>query len=240
MKAAIAPVKNVLTAQDAFDNLCTRGIGVPGLGLYHGPSGFGKTTSTTYLFNQVNGIYVRAMATDSASSLMSRIVGELGSSGMWRVNKMVDFTIEQMSMYERPLFIDEADYLMSDIRMLETVRDLYDNTEVPVILVGMDQIARRISSRKQFFNRISEWVEFRPADLDDVMTMADSLLDDGIKVEPELLDELRKASAGEARRIVIGLNQIERLAKMNELDYVTEAHWGNQPFHGVRRQIAAG
>ena len=28
MKAVIAPVKNVLTAQDAFDNLCTRGIGV--------------------------------------------------------------------------------------------------------------------------------------------------------------------------------------------------------------------
>lgn len=240
MKANIAPVKNVLAAQDAFDNLCTRGIGVPGLGLYHGPSGFGKTTATTYLFNQVNGIYVRAMATDSASSLMGRIVGELGSSGMWRINKMVDFTIEQMSMYERPLFIDEADYLMSDVRMLETVRDLYDNTEVPVILVGMDQIARRISSRKQFFNRISEWVEFRPADLDDVMTMADSLLDDGINVEPELLDELRKSSGGEARRIVIGLNQIERLAKMNELDYVTEAHWGNQPFHGAKRTLAMG
>ncbi|UTW12959.1 AAA family ATPase [Marinobacterium rhizophilum] len=238
MKAIVAPVKNVIATQNAFDSLYNRSYGVPGIGLIHGPTGFGKTTSVAYLFNQVNGVLVRARANDTSSSLLGRIVSELGAQPMSRNARMVDYIIEQMSMYERPLFIDEADYLMGDIKLLESIRDLYDATEVPVVLIGMDQIAKRISSRKQFFNRISEWVEFRPADLDDVIVMADCMLAGGIRAEAELLEQLRQAACGEMRRITIGLAQIEKLARANDLDVVTLEHWGDQPFHGLRRQVA--
>jgi hypothetical protein len=238
MKAIVAPVKNVISTQNAFDSLYNRSYGVPGIGLIHGPTGYGKTTSVAYLFNQVNGVLVRARANDTSSSLLGRIVSELGAHPMQRNAKMVDYIIEQMSMHERPLFIDEADYLMGDIKLLESIRDLYDATEVPVVLIGMDQIAKRISSRKQFFNRISEWVEFRPADLDDVMVMADCMLENGIQVEAELLEKLRQSASGEMRRITIGLSQIEKLARANELDVVTLEHWGDQPFHGLRRAVA--
>lgn len=235
MKAVVAPVKNVIATQTAFDSLCTRSYGVPGIGLIHGETGRGKTTAVAYLFNQVNGVLVRARANDTTSSLLGRIVSELGSAPMGRNSRMVDYIIEQMSMHERPLFIDEADYLMGDIKMLETIRDLYDATEVPVVLIGMDQIARRISTRKQFFNRISEWVEFKPADLDDVMTMANEMLEDDIRVDPDLLEQLRLSSNGEMRRITIGLAQIEKLARANDLDCVMPEHWGDMPFHGLRK-----
>ncbi|UTV30194.1 AAA family ATPase [Photobacterium atrarenae] len=234
MKSVVAPVKNVAATQIAFETLLQRSMGVPGIGLIHGPTGTGKTTATTYLYNQVNGVYVSARAHDTTISLTSRIVEELGAPPMYRISKCVDYIIEQMSMFERPLFIDEADYLMNDTRMLETVRDIYDGTEIPIILIGMDQIARRISTRKQFYNRISEWVEFRPADLEDVVTMADYLLDDGIKVDEELLDNLRMSSSGELRRITIGLSKIESLALANDLEIVTLDDWGDQPFHGLR------
>ncbi|ATG74345.1 DNA transposition protein [Zobellella denitrificans] len=234
MKNVVAPVKNVVAAQDAFDNLCNRSLGVPGIGLIHGETGYGKTTAVTYLFNQVNGIYVRALSADTPSSLLGRVMGELGAQPMARTARMVDYILEHMSMYERPLFIDEADYLMDDVKLLETVRDLYDCTEVPVVLIGMDQIARRISTRRQFFNRISEWVEFKPADLEDVQIAADAMLDDGIGIDVDLLDELRRQAKGEMRTIAIGLDKIERLAKANELDCVTLAHWGSQPFKNNR------
>lgn len=236
MKAVVAPVKNVIATQTAFDSLCTRSYGVPGIGLIHGDTGRGKTTAVAYLFNQVNGVLVRARANDTTSSLLGRIVSELGAAPMGRNSRMVDYIIEQMSMHERPLFIDEADYLMGDLKMLETIRDLYDATEVPVVLIGMDQIARRISERKQFFNRISEWVEFKPADLDDVMTMAGEMLEDGISVDPDLLEQLRLSSNGEMRRITIGLAQIEKLARANDLEYVMPDHWGDMPFHGLHKQ----
>lgn len=233
MKNVVAPVKNVVAAQDAFDSLCSRSLGVPGIGLIHGETGYGKTTAVTYLFNQVNGIYVRALSADTASSLLGRIMGELGAQPMARTARMVDYVLEHMSMHERPLFIDEADYLMDDIKLLETVRDIYDCTEVPVVLIGMDQIARRISTRKQFFNRISEWVEFKPADLEDVQIAASAMIDSRVTVEPDLLDELRRQAKGEMRTIAIGLDKIERLALANDLDYISLAHWGNQSFkHG--------
>ena len=233
MKNVVAPVKNVVAAQDAFDSLCNRSLGVPGIGLIHGETGYGKTTAVTYLFNQVNGIYVRALSADTASSLLGRIMGELGAQPMGRTSRMVDYVLEHMSMHERPLFIDEADYLMDDLKLLETVRDLYDCTEVPVVLIGMDQIARRISTRKQFFNRISEWVEFKPADLEDVQIAASAMIDSRVTIEPELLDELRRQAKGEMRTIAIGLDKIERLALANDLDHISLAHWGNQSFkHG--------
>ncbi|MGF1723342.1 AAA family ATPase [Photobacterium nomapromontoriensis] len=238
MKPVVAPVKNVSATQIAFSTLFQRAYGVPGIGLIHGPSGYGKTTTTTYLYNQVNGIYVSARAHDTTQSITSRIVEELGSEPCRNINKNIDFIIEQMSMYERPLFIDEADYMMGDVRMLETVRDLYDGTEVPVILIGMDQIARRISTRKQFYNRISEWVEFKPADLEDVQIMADNLLEDGVTADEALLDHLRHCACGEMRRITIGLTKIEHLALANELEVVTLADWGDQPFHGLRAPMA--
>ncbi len=237
MTKVVAPVKNVIALQDVIDSLSNRDYGVPGIGLVHGKSGLGKTTAVTYLFNQINGIYVSMRTTDTATSLLARIMDELGTQPLSRVSKMVDYRVEQMSLHERALFIDEADYLMGDVRMLETVRDIYDATEVPVVLIGMDQIARRISSRKQFYNRISEWAEFKPADLDDVIVMSDALIRSGVRVEHELLDALRSQAAGELRRITIGLKRIEKLALVNELDFVTQSHWGDQPFFGRMRAV---
>jgi DNA transposition AAA+ family ATPase len=237
MTKVVAPVKNVIALQDVIDSLSNRDYGVPGIGLVHGKSGLGKSTAVTYLFNQINGIYVSMRTTDTATSLLARIMDELGAQPLSRVAKMVDYIVEQMSLHERALFVDEADYLMGDVRMLETVRDIYDATEVPVVLIGMDQIARRISSRKQFYNRISEWAEFKPADLDDVIVMSDSLIRSGIRVDHDLLDDLRSQAAGELRRITIGLKRIEKLAQVNELDFVTQAHWGNQPFFGRMRSV---
>lgn len=238
MLKTVAPVKNVMALQDILDSLSNRGFGVPGIGLVHGRSGLGKTTAVTYLFNQINGIYVSLRTTDTATSLLSRIMDELGAQPLTRVSKMVDFIIEQMSIHERALFIDEADYLMGDVRMLETVRDLYDATNVPVVLVGMDQIARRISTRKQFYNRISEWAEFRPADIDDVTVMAETLLKPEIRIDEELLDKLRMAASGELRRITIGLKRIEKLADVNDLDFVTVADWGDAAFFGRMKESA--
>ncbi|WP_320152531.1 AAA family ATPase [uncultured Tolumonas sp.] len=232
MAKIVAPVKNVIALQDVIDSLSNRDYGVPGIGLVYGPSGLGKTTGVTHVFNQVNGIYVSMRKTDTATSLLSRVMDELGATPLPRVSRMVDYIVEQMSMHERMLFIDEADYLMDDLRMLETVRDIYDATEVPVVLIGMEQIARKISRHKQFFNRISEWAEFKPADIDDVCIMSEALLPHYIKVDVDLLEDLRQKTAGELRRITIGLKRIEKLALANEIDLVTCEHWGDQAFFG--------
>lgn len=232
MKHKIVEVKNVLHTQDMFGNLLGRSDITPGIGLIHGASGFGKTTTVTYMINQLTStgnlpIYVRCYATDTASSILARIMKELGSEPMFPLRKMVDFITQTMNDQQIALFIDEADHIVGQAKTMETIRDLYDSTELPVVLIGMEEIARRISHRKQLFNRISEWVEFMPADIEDVAMFADELLERDIRVGEDLLDFIRVRSGGEVRRILIALEKIERFAISNELSFVDQALWGD-------------
>ncbi len=51
MKHKIVEVKNMIKTEQLLDNLLNRSSIVPGIGLIHGPSGFGKTTAVEWLFN---------------------------------------------------------------------------------------------------------------------------------------------------------------------------------------------
>ena len=232
MKHKTVEVKNVLRTFEMFSNLLGRSDITPGIGLLHGPSGFGKTTTTTSMVNQLTSagslpIYVRCYASDTPSSFLARLMKELGTEPMFPLRKSVDYIINEMNDQQVALFIDEADHIVGQAKTMETIRDLYDATEQPIILIGMEEIARRISHRKQLFNRISEWVEFQPADIEDVNMFATELLEDNIQVGDDLLDHIRVRSGGEVRRILIALEKVERFAQSNEMDFVDKKIWGD-------------
>lgn len=212
MKHKIVEVKNMLRTEHLLDSLLNRSTMVPGIGLIHGPSGFGKTTAVEYLFNQdeVNGIYIRCYRTDTVTSLLEQICREIGITPRHTLRSMVDGIVEVVRRDQMCLFIDEADYIVGNSRILETLRDIYDATEQPLVLVGMEEIARRISQRKQLFNRISQWIEFKPADLDDVALIAKEMLEVPVNIDEELLDLIRRRSNGMVRTIVSALDKIEK------------------------------
>lgn len=234
MKHKTVEVKNVLRTQEMFENLQSRSMITPGIGLIHGPSGFGKTTTVTYMFNELTlaghqPLYVRCYATDTASSLLARIMNEMGADPMFPLRRMVDHIIRNMNEKGLALFVDEADHIVGQAKTMETIRDLYDSTEQPVVLIGMEEIARRISHRKQLFNRISEWVEFKAADIEDVYLFATELLDERVSVGEDLLEFIRSKSAGEVRRILIALEKIERAALASDESFIDLASWGDRP-----------
>lgn len=214
MKNKIVDVKNVSNACTLLENLITRSQIVPGMGLIHGESGFGKTTALQYLFNQdaTNGVYIRCMASDTPTSVLNRIAKECGIQPAGRAYDTLEGIIDVVRRNEFCLFVDEVDYVVGSKRIMESFRDIYDNTEQPVLLVGMEEIARRISHRKQLHNRISEWVEFKPADLEDVATFAYELMeiDEQIQVHDEVLDHIRLKSRGVVRTILSALSKIEK------------------------------
>ncbi|MCE9679585.1 ATP-binding protein [Shewanella sp. AS1] len=232
MKRQIVEVKNVLRTLDMFANLQSRSDITPGIGLIHGPSGFGKTSTVTHMVNQLTNMgsvpaFVRCCATDTPSSFLARVTKELGSDPIYPLRKSLDYIIETMNEQQIALFVDEADHIVGQSKTMETIRDIYDATELPVLLVGMEEIARRISHRKQLFNRISEWVEFLPADNEDVSMFASELMEVDVKVGEDMLDYIRVRSGGEVRRTLIALDKIERFAISNDLDFVDRAVWGD-------------
>jgi len=238
MKHRIVEVKNMLKTEQLLDNLLNRSSIVPGIGLIHGESGFGKTTSVQWLFNQdgVNGVYIRCYRTDTVTSLLEKIAKEIGVPPKHNLRAMVDAIIEVIRKEALALFIDEADYIVSNARIMETLRDIYDATEQPLILVGMEEIARRISQRKQLFNRISQWVEFKPADLDDVALIAREMLEVDVEIDEELLDLIRKRSNGVVRVIVTALDKLEKLAMASNVNRLCLADVDvNNLLHDPRR-----
>lgn len=230
MRHKIVPIKNVSRVLDASEALINRTLGMPGIGLIWGRSGLGKTTAATWMVNQCHGVYVRAIATSTPSSLLGAIMRELdidvrGSTNADRVEAIV----QKLAESQRPLFIDEADYIVESKRLTETLRDIHDLSTVPVILIGMDNIKRKLREREQFTGRIAQWVEFQPADMADARLLADGMCE--VKIADDLLERLHKAATGSVRLITVGLGRLEQFARTRGMDGLCNADWtGGEEF----------
>lgn len=246
MKQKIVPVKNIARLREAGDALIQRMPGLPGMGLIWGPTGYGKTTGTTWMVNQCHGVYVRALALWSPQMMLRAIARELDVDTRGVSNGViVELIIRRLAETGRPLFIDEADYVVEKKGLTNTLRDIHDLSAAPIVLVGMHGIEKRIRHNEQFTGRIAQWVEFAGLDMEDASLMARVLPD--IEIKPDLVQALHdKASAhnagAEIRRLVIGLNQIEGYAKSTGRQSIALADWpkGRDFFVGAPVRIGGG
>jgi len=240
MKAKIIPVKNVAAMKVAGDALIHRAVGMPGMGLIWGPTGYGKTTAVTWFVNQCHGVYVRAVRLWTPKTMLGAIARELDIDCRKMNNaEMLEAIIQRLAETGRPLFVDEADYVVDSKRLTDTLRDIHDLSVCPVILVGMHGIEKRIRGNEQFTGRIAQWVVFRGCDLDDARRLADGLCEVG--VGDDLLADLhaqaspKSGGGAEIRRLVVGLSHIEGYAKRRGLSRIDLGDWpeGRDYFLGV-------
>jgi DNA transposition AAA+ family ATPase len=236
MKYKIAPVKNIERLSAAYDALENAAIGVPRMGLVYGFTGAGKTTAITWLMNQTNAVAVKASPTWSLHSMLSKIMVEIGIDPLRRASDMEDVIIRTMQRDLRPLFVDEADaFTDPQVRgdrsyaILETLRSIHDLSKMPVLLIGMDGIERRLASRHQLMRRISQWIKFEKADTDDARILADTVCE--VQVEDDLLTKLLETSNGSVGLMIVGLARIERAAKANDMNRIGLDIWGSRPFN---------
>jgi DNA transposition AAA+ family ATPase len=228
MRNQIAKVKNISSLWQAGQALRSRSVGVPGIGLVWGATGYGKTTAAAWFANEVNAVYVRAFATWTPTAMLGAICRELSAQPMARCSTMIDFIVEQLTTRGRPLFVDEADYLVGNKKLLETLRDLHDMATTPLILIGMADFRRKVVHREQLAGRIAQWVNFRPADIADARTLTEAVCE--VDVADDLLEELHCASRGSMRDMIVGLDRVERWAKRQGKAKVASKDWNHQPF----------
>jgi DNA transposition AAA+ family ATPase len=245
MKTRIVPISNIARLSSASEALLNRAEGSPGMGLIHGPTGYGKTTGITWLITKNHGVYVRARAVETPRSLLNAIAKELDLAARPTNVDTVEAIVERLASTGRPLFLDEADYVIDSKKMIETLRDLHDLATVPVVLIGMAGIQRRIQAREQLSGRIAQWVEFLPCTQEDVQMLSAALCE--VKVDNDLLLQLHQATRGSVRLVSIGLAQIEAHAKSRSLGKIGRAQWpsdkefflGNAPGKPARGNLAS-
>ena len=219
MKSEVVPVKNVMRLSAAGESLIQRASGVPGIGLVHGETGYGKTTAMDWYANRCNAVYVRAMATWTPSYMLRAIARELGVETRGSNADMVGTIVERLAFAQRPVFVDEADYIVDSKRMTESLRDLHDMALVPVVLIGMGDIERKLSHRKQFTRRILQSVQFHPLDIEDARRITDALCE--VEIADDLLSKIHSDANGACGTIIVQLAGAERIAKARGMGRLT-------------------
>lgn len=235
MRYELAKTKNVRKFLAVMNDLRIRPMGVEGMGILWGKPGEGKSTILAYATNIFNGIFIRAKRSWTMTSLLEAIIIELRGVPGRRRSQMEDWIEKRLmeSGEDRIIFVDEADYLfsrnMASNDMLDVLRDIYDSTGTPIILAGMENIARRIQEEGRFARRITSWVEFQGIDLDDARIVADTICEVG--VADDLLAHMHRECKASIGNIVPALSRIENLGKTTGIETVDMAAWGDRPLY---------
>ena len=140
---SVAPLANVALLLGLATRLQDRAPGLPGMGTFYGPAGWGKTTAGIYVTNRLNAVHIEALPFGGIRSLLVMIVTELGQRPLRSLDDLFAQASGELARTGRPLILDEADHLLSN-RMIETIRRLHDVSGAPVILMGEELLPQKL------------------------------------------------------------------------------------------------
>ena len=210
----MAPLTNVFLLYELTERLRAREKHLPGIGVFNGFSGYGKTYATIYARGKTNGIYVEVGESWTKKTFCEKLAKECGivPKGLG-VSGLVDEIVKSLALSERPLFIDEADKIIHK-GFVDIVREIHDKSKTPVILIGEENLPAAVEQNERIHNRVLSFVLAQPVSLEDTAHLA-KLFVPKLNISPEVLEAIHKASGGRCRRICVSLSEVEEYAKLN-------------------------
>ncbi|MEW6125073.1 MAG: ATP-binding protein [Pseudomonadota bacterium] len=228
---------NVASFMALTRKLIERDPDAPGIGVFHGPSGFGKTYASIFAQNKTKAIRVEVRDYWTKKTLLKNILAEAGQVAKGTISDMAEEVIRFLGDEpSRPLIIDEADNLV-ERGLIETVRSIQSTSTAPVILIGEELLPSKIQPFERVHNRVLDWVPAQPADLDDARAFAAQLCRE-VEIADDLLSEIVRRSEGRARRIVVNLVRAAEVARRRGLSNLTLESWGDTEFFESRAPAA--
>lgn len=220
-----APLKNISLVMEVLERAISTPSHLPRMATFHGHSGYGKTISAIYAANQHNAIYVEVGDSWSKSYLCDALLAELGTSVSGTMAKKVEKIIELVIMQNRPIIIDEFDVLIRK-NLIDIVREIYDKTSIPMLLIGEELLIQKLEQDERFHNRILEpFVAAQPADRDDLRLLC-RMYCPKVDISDDLISRLHKVSQGRVRRICSNLNHIREFSEVRGLTSINLSEFG--------------
>jgi len=203
----IAPLKNVSLCTLALERAIGRQQHLPGIVEIHGPSGFGKTFGACYATNEYNAVYIEAKSTWTRKAILVNVARELGIAPGHTMYEITEQVSERLALSGRPLIVDEMDHIVNQ-GAVEVIRDIYEGSHAPVLLIGEENLPRKLQQWERFHGRILDFIAAEPADMEDARILAEFYCPQ-VQLEDDLLASLAEAAAGSIRRICVNLALIE-------------------------------
>lgn len=228
MTPSIAPLRNVAAMITLVERVQERAFGLPGMATFYGPSGWGKTTAVTVAANEFQAYVVQVKDCWTPTYLAQAILREIGLPPVRGVAAMVDAIGAQLARTDRPLIIDDAQYLLRK-RMIELTRDIYESSQAPVILVGEEKLPQDLTRWENIHNRQLAWEPALACNLSDAEKLV-PIYASGITIDTPLLAAIVEASGGSIRRVATNIARVKELARQRGTTSATLAFWGDRAF----------
>lgn len=219
MRKVFVKIQNVKNFISLMNSLQNKPENVPRMALVYGEPGLGKSRTALWWAVKNDAIYIRSSNMMSGRWFLEELVEELGESPLYKSSDLFNQAVNQLTQYPRPLIIDEIDYLLSDSRAIETIRDIYDRTEVPIVLIGMNKANKKFIRYRHIYDRFSEILKFEAFSFEEVINIVQELSEAEID---ESGIKLIFNHANRFRQIVSIISRAEKVSNANSGLLITE------------------
>ena len=214
MRKIFVKTNNVRNFIGLVENLQNKPKNIPKMGLVYGEPGLGKSQTALWLACKYDGIYIRASNLMTSRWLVEEIVREMDELPRYLTSDNFNVVISKLSQKPKIIFVDEIDYLMNNYKSVETLRDIHDKIDCPIVFVGMGLAHRKLERYKHLYDRFSEIVKFETFGVEDLSQIFSQLSE--IPFTPDSIEYIHK-KYNRFRQIVQLINQMEIFAKDNNL-----------------------
>lgn len=235
----VAPLANVGLFMGLVDRVHNRAPHLPGIGVFSGFSGYGKTTAAVAAANRFRARYLEVGQSWTQARFLRSLLVELGGQPKGTIGDMVDASISHLARARVPVIIDEADHILTR-RYVELIRELHDKSGATFILIGEEMLPQRIAAHERVHNRVFSWLQAQPADAGDVAALA-RLYAREVQIAPDLCALISDRAAGRLRRVCVSIERVREWAATEGLRAVTREDWGDREMYegmpAVRRAV---
>lgn len=224
----VAPLTNVAALETLVRCCVDRTEGLPGMATFYGPSGDGKSYAAIYVRHKFDAVLVQVKSTWAKKDLCENILKEMGILPRGRIAQMAEEIAENLLQTDRVLLVDEADYA-AEKKMVEVLRDIYEGSFSPVILIGEEKLPQKLTRWERLHNRMLAQVGTQPASETDAKLLA-RLYAQGIDIDAALLARLMAECHGSVRRMVVNINHVREFAMLHGINTVTLGDWADRDF----------
>jgi hypothetical protein len=228
MSASIAALTNVGLCHTAIQRAKDREAHLPGMTVFYGPSGYGKTMAASFASNRQRAFHVECKSTWTRKAFLMGILKEMGIKPEKTISEMAEQVAMELMQSGRPLIIDEMDYLV-DKNYVDVVRDIYEGSQGVILLIGEEQLPNKLRKWERFHGRILDFFPAQPVSKADVKELK-NIYASKVDIDADLLNAVYKAANGSARRVCANLDRIREFSVSNNKKIVTLEDWGNRSF----------
>jgi len=214
-------IKNVKRFAAAVNGLMNRCVGIERYGLIYGDPGLGKSETGMWLINHYfeDAVFIRVVKIMSARWLLEELVCALGLDPAWRAKDLFGQAKDALVGSDRLVIFDEIDYLTHDSKVIETIRDLGDLTNAPILFIGMHNADRKLKRYRHLWRRFSQVVHFEPLDREDVTTVLTEICE--VEIDESIIDAVFETKNLNLSMLYRWGLKIEGVARFRGLEKVT-------------------